>query len=57
MTTEKYDFLQCSHNILQSPEKAYRKKKNYFFKNSCPEEITPPVPLDQSSLITYLDHL
>ena len=28
-------------------------KKNYLFKNSCPEEITPPIPLDQSSL----DHL
>ena len=28
-------------------------EKNYLFKNSCPEEITPPIPLDQSSL----DHL
>ena len=54
MTTEKYNFLQCGHSILQSPEKAYRKKKkNYCFKNSGPEEITPPIPLDQSSL----DHL
>ena len=30
-----------------------KKKKNYCFKNSGPEEITPPIPLDQSSL----DHL
>ena len=51
MTTEKYNFLQCGHSILQSPEKAYRKKKkNYCFKNSGPEEITPPIPLGQSSL-------
>ena len=28
-------------------------EKNYLFKNFCPEEITPPIPLDQSSL----DHL
>ena len=28
-------------------------KKNYLFKNSCPEEITPPIPLVQSCL----DHL
>ena len=28
-------------------------EKNYLFKNSCPEEITSPIPLDQSSL----DHL
>ena len=25
-------------------------KKNYVFQNSCPEEITPPIPLDKSSL-------
>ena len=24
--------------------------KNYLFKNSCPEKITPPIPLDKSSL-------
>ena len=30
-----------------------KKKKKYCFKNSGPEEITPPIPLDQSSL----DHL
>ena len=29
------------------------REKIYLFKNSCPEEITPPIPLDQSSL----DHL
>ena len=28
-------------------------KKKIFFKNSCPEEITPVISLDQSSL----DHL
>ena len=25
-------------------------KKRILFENSCPEEITPPIPLDQSSL-------
>ena len=29
------------------------KEKNYLFKDSCPEETTLPIPLDQSSL----DHL
>ena len=28
-------------------------EKNYLFKDSCPEETTLPIPLDQSSL----DHL
>ena len=23
-----------------------REEKNYLFKNSCPEEITPPIHLD-----------
>ena len=48
--TDKYDFWQRGHNILWTPEKAWRKKKKkYLFKNSCPEEVTPPVPWGQSS--------
>ena len=39
--------------IFFSLQRKLIEKKNYLFKNSCPEEITPPIPLDQSSL----DHL
>ena len=40
------------HNVVTIFFRLHRnlEKKNYVFKNSCPEELTPPIPLDQSSL-------
>ena len=39
-------------NVVTKIRRLQRKleEKNYLFKNSYPEEITPPIPLDQSSL-------
>jgi len=34
-------------------QRKLEEEKNYLYKNFCPEEITPSIPLDQSSL----DHL
>ena len=41
-----------SEYSLDSRE-SWKEKKKRSLQNSCPEEITPPIPLDQSSL----DHL
>ena len=51
--TEKYDLWQCGHNILWTPEKAWRKKQIISVRVLALRKLTSPIPLDQSSW----DHL
>ena len=34
-------------------QRKLEEEKNYLYKNFCPEEITPSIPLDQSSLDNF----